>query len=294
MSGPSTARSTASSARPMTDSRPNDRDQARITVPSLPNVQPEAREIVSRLVDLCERQFGPDLRTLVIHGSGAKGGIIPGSSDLDFVMIVTPDLLTPGGELPFDRAVAFHAELARIDPAPFLYLQGNVYAGGDAKATRLIPGTYHIALGDPDVPLATSDTLIASAHSALARFDPDAYRNDRSNALLNHGEARLYRQVRWMCTDIWPMAFHIATLIEGDGLTAWRRTKHGTVAFLAQAPIVGGPLEGWLDAITRHHASGETTATALEALAVGVAFLDAASRWYRVWTASHEPGKANA
>jgi hypothetical protein len=261
---------------------------------SLTSVQPEAREIVARLTDLCELQFGPDLRTLLIHGSAAKGGIIPGSSDLDFVMIIEPRLLTPGGELPFDRAVAFHAELAHIDPAPFLYLQGNVYPQGSPKGVGFIPGTYHIALGDPEVPLATSDALLDSARTSLARCDPERYRNDRSNALLNHGETRLFRQVRWMCTDIWPMAFHIATLVEGNGIRAWQRTKHQTVAFLAPDPVVGAPLQGWLDTVTRHYAVGETTATALEALSVGVAFLEAASRWYRtlIATGSPLPGEA--
>jgi hypothetical protein len=253
---------------------------------SLPLVQPEAREIVAQLASLCKRQFGPDLRTLLIHGSAAKGGIIPGSSDLDFVMIVEPGLLTPVGELPFERAVEFHAELARIEPAPFLYLQGNVYAHRSPKGIGFIPGTYHVVAGNHDVPLATSETLIESAQAALARFDPDRYRDDRSNALLNHGETRLYRQVRWMCTDIWPMAFHIATLVEGDGIRAWQRTKHQTVAFLAHDPTVGGPLQQWLDTVSHHYAAGETTATALEALSAGVAFLDAASRWYRSWVAT--------
>ncbi len=270
---------------------PNDRGNP---AASLPDVQPEARELVSRLTDLCQRQFSSGLRTLVIHGSAAKGGVIPGSSDLDFVMIVEPRLLTAGGELPFERVVEFHAGLARIDPEPFLYLQGNIYPHGSPKGIGFIPGTYHVALGDRDVPLATSESLVESAHSALARFDPDGYRNDRSNALLNHGEARLFRQVRWMCTDIWPMAFHIATLVDGDGIRTWQHTKHQTVAFLTHDPIVGGPLARWLDAVTRHYASGETTATALEALTAGVAFLDAASRWYGEWSVAHEQGKTHA
>lgn len=251
---------------------------------SLPDVQPEAREIVARLAALCDQQFGSDLRTLLVHGSAAKGGVIPGSSDLDFVMIVEPNLLTPGSELPFDQAIGFHAELARIDPHPFLYLQGNVYASHSPKGVGFIPGTFHIVRGSDAVPLATSDTLLESAKSALARFDPGRYRNDRSNALLNHGETRLYRQVRWMCTEIWPVAFHITCLVDGDGIRSWQRTKHQTVAFLASDPVVGEPLQRWLDTITRHYAVSETTSTALDALTAGVAFLDAAARWYRNWS----------
>jgi hypothetical protein len=207
--------------------------------------------------------------------------MIRGSSDLDYMAFVSPAIVTPSGELPLDRAIGIQHDLARIDAAPFRYVQGKVYPIGRGPETSFIPGTCEVVTGSPDIPLATRQGLLDAAERDLARLDIAAIQDRLSNALLDHGEGRLARQVRLLCTDVWPTMFQVAALAMGDGLAAWQRTKLEIVAILGDDPVVGPPLQGWMTAILHHHAVGESVDSALEAIASGVAFLDAAARWHR-------------
>lgn len=250
-------------------------------------LQPQAQFLAGQIAQVCVDELGNDLITLLFHGSAVKGGIIKGSSDLDFVMIVRPEILTAGSELPLDRAMAFHRRLATIDPASFRYLQGHICARHRPPGVGFIPGAYVVAVGSPDIPLATSQRLLASAAEALANLDRPARRDRLGNALLNHGEDRLFREVRWLCTDVWPVSFHIASLVEGDGVKAWQRHKIENVAFLEDDAIAGPPLKHWLEVISHHYATGETVDSGLAAIEAGSAFLDAAADWYEYHRSPH-------
>jgi len=246
-------------------------------------VQPSARPIVERIAHVFIGHLGGSLVTLVAHGSAVKGGIIWGSSDVDAIAFVRPQRLTGHGELPFELAVALHRDLAHIDPAPFRCLQAYVSSAqpvGTTPRVGLIPGTFQVVTGARDVPIATGRQLLAAARQALGELDPDAARARISNALLNHGEGRLDRQVRWTCTDIWPLMYHVACVHLDDGLAAWQRTKHEVLAILAGDPVVGAPLARWFEVVTHHYAHGETLESALATLSAAVAFQDAAARWF--------------
>ena len=245
----------------------------------LGRVQPGAREIARQVAEVYAHHLGPDLVSLVVHGSGVKGGLIAGSSDLDFAALVRPEALTPCRELPFDRVIALHRDLARIDPAPFRYIQGYMDALGARHGVGFIPGTFQVLYGSAAVPLATGDALVESARSALHALDSAAIRDRLSNALLDHGEERLARQVRFMCTDVWPTMYQVACLREPDPIRIWQLTKPEVVALLSDDPVVGPPLRRWWAVITTHYATGEPVDTALEALVSGVAFLEAAAIW---------------
>jgi len=246
-------------------------------------VQPAARPIVERIAHVFIGHLGVSLVTLVAHGSAVKGGIIWGSSDVDAVAVVHPERLTGHGELPLELAVALHRDLARIDPAPFRYLQAYVSPAqpvGSKAGIGFIPGTFHIVTGARDVPIATGVELLAAARHALGKLDPDAARAGISNALLNHGEGRLDRQVRWTCTDVWPLMYHVACVHLDDGLAAWQRTKHEVLALLADDPVLGEPLAHWFRVVTDHYAHGETLESALATLSAAAAFYDAAAQWF--------------
>lgn len=143
-----------------------------------------------------------------------------------------------------------------------------------------IPGTFQIVTGAPDVPIATGGELLAAARVALAKLDPGAARARISNALLNHGEGRLRRQLRWTCTDVWRLMYYVACVYLDDGLGAWQRTKHEVLAVLVGDPVLGDPIGHWFEAVTDHYANGETTESALAALSAAAAFYDAAGRWF--------------
>lgn len=243
-------------------------------------VQPSARRIIQRIARAYVDHLGDGLVTLVAHGSAVKGGIIPGSSDVDIVPFVRPERLTPHGELPLNIAIDLHRDLARIDPAPFRYLQTYVRPTGTMLGPGFIPGTFHIVTGVPEVPTATGEELLAAARMALAELDPDAARAGISHALLNHGEGRLDRQMRWTCTDVWPLMYHVACVHLDDGLAAWQRTKHEVLAILEDDPIVGHPLAHWFQIVTDHYSNGEPLESALAGLLAAAAFYEAVERWF--------------
>ena len=243
-------------------------------------IQPTARSIVEEIANVFIDHLGASLVTLVGHGSAVKGGIIPGSSDVDAIAFVRPDPLTAHGELPLELAVALHRDLAQIDPAPFRYLQAYIQPAGTMHGAGFIPGTFHIVTGAPEVPVATGDELLAAARRALAELDPDAARSRISHALLNHGEGRLDRQVRWACTDVWPLMYHVACVHLDDGLAAWQQTKHEVLAILADDPVIGAPLAHWFEIVTNHYASGERLESALAVLSAAAAFYDATAQWF--------------
>lgn len=246
-------------------------------------VQPSARPIVEQIAHVFIEHLGISLVTLVAHGSAVKGGIIWGSSDVDAVAFVRSERLTGRGGLPLNSALDLHRDLARIDPAPFRYLQAYVspaQPAGTMHGPGFIPGTFQIVTGAPDVPIATGQELLAAARKAFGEFDPEAARARISNALLNHGEGRLDRQVRWTCTDVWPLMYHVACVHLGDGLAAWQRTKHEVLAILADDPVLGRPLARWFAVVTDHYAHGETLESALATLSAAAAFYDAAARWF--------------
>ena len=243
-------------------------------------VQPSAKPIVRAIARVYIRHLGDSLVTLVAHGSAVKGGIIPGSSDVDTVAFVRQDVLSTHGELPLDVALALHRDLARIDPAPFRYLQGGIQLAGSIHGHTFIPGTFQIVTGSSAIPLASGKDLLDAAHRALAAFDPGAAGARISNALLDHGEGRLDRQVRWTCTDLWPLMYHVACVHLDDGIAAWQRTKHEVLGILADDPVTGVPLARWFEAVTAHYATGETVGSALAALAAAVTFYEAVPQWY--------------
>lgn len=244
-------------------------------------LQPVARSIVRRLAQVYVAHLGTDLISLVAHGSAVKGGIIPGGSDVDVVTFVDPASLTPGGELPLERALGLHRDLARIDPAPFRYLQGRINPSGEEFSVGFIPGTYHVVAGSPDVPLATGAELLDAAKTALAALEPAARCDKISHALLDHGEGRLDRQVRYLCTDVWPVMYHVACIHMGDGLAAWQRTKPEVVRLLGDDPVIGPPLTRWFETVHRHYATGEVVDSALATIQAGVGFIEGALDWAR-------------
>lgn len=262
---------------PLRNEQPDVERSERLNVSGL---LPEAREIAGAIAWGCLEELGDSLVTLLFHGSAVKGGVIRGSSDLDFVLIVAPELLTEGYELPLTRATSLHRRLATIDPTPFRYLQGYVGTRDRPPGAGFIPDAYAVVHGSTDVPLATSEQLLDAAANALSTLDRPGQRDRLSSALIKHGTGRLDREVRLLCTDIWPTVAHISSLAENDGIAAWQRTKFENVALLERDPILEGPVRAWHAAITQHYAAGETVDSGLAAISAGSDLLDAAAEWY--------------
>lgn len=242
-------------------------------------IQPVAREIVHAMAEAYLANLGAALVSLVAHGSAMKGGFIPGSSDVDLAAFIDPAALDGRGELPLEQALSLHANVARIDPHPFRYLQGHVYPAGSGPPVGFIPGAMHVVWGDADVPIAREDDVMQAALSSLRCLEPDTLRSRISNGLMDHGEGRLDRQVRWLCTDVWPAIYQVACLAQGSGMEVWTQTKHEVVSRLRIEPIIGPAATAWFESVTAHYAKGEAIGTALQTIRDGVAVLDAAKAW---------------
>ena len=245
-------------------------------------LQPAAQMIAEAAVSAYEKHLHPWLVTVVAYGSAVGGGYIAGGSDLDLALILAPGLLDVRGGLPLERAIALHKDLARIDPWPFRALQAHAFGRGEAPRPGFVPGAYHVVAGDPDVFLATPAALLADAHSALAALDAEAVVARISHELLQHGEERLYRELRLLATDVWPVLYHVLTLESGaDPLLVWRLAKPDAVARTDPRSDLGRAIRGFYTNLRRHYAAPpERPSTALTALPPGVAFLRTAAAWY--------------
>jgi len=75
--------------------------------------------------------------------------------------------------------------------------------------------------------------------------------------------------------------FQAACIHHGKTLDVWQCTKFEVASLLTPEPALGTVTERWMQAATRHCDGGETTGSALEAIRVGMSFLESASTWYR-------------
>lgn len=241
-------------------------------------LEPAARPVAAQAAGVYLRHLGDGLVRIVAHGSAVKGGWLPGGSDIDLLLFAEPELLTDRGQLPLDLAAAVHQDLAAIDVSPFRYLQAYIHRRGDVPGPGLIPGAYHVVWGDGQVPLATAERLRQDAREALARLDPPGVAARLGRTLLHHGEGRLYRQVRLLCTDVWPTLYHLLCLGEADSLQVWRLTKPDAIAATDPATGPGRAIRAFYAAVTHHYAAGETPESAFAVLRRGMEFLTAVAR----------------
>ncbi len=227
--------------------------------------------MIEAAVAVYVRHTRPWFTGLVAHGSAVKGGVIPGSSDLDLRLYLTGDAFGPDDELRWDVARAVHADLAAIDPAPFSYVQ--CVAERDDRATPLVPGTWSLLAGRCPARAATPDEVRAGAEETL-RFTQRAIAR-ASSAALETGDGRLRREVRLMATDVWPTVYAVLVLAADDPLVVWTWPKPTAVEALP--PPLASLARRFHDRLVVYHAEGEPVGAGLGALDAGVAFLRAAA-----------------
>lgn len=253
-------------------------------------VVPEARAIARRASTVYLEHLGRDLVTVVVHGSAVKGGYIPGCSDVDLRLYVATGGLDASGAIQLARAGRIYHDLRAIPLAPFRYLQAYAYEVGGENDQGFVPGAYCVVYGSQAVPLATAASLLDRAHDALRRLDPAAHEARISRELIEGRAGNLDREIRYLCTDVWPVLNHVLCVSGRDPLVVWRLTKRDAVALSDSETALGKMIRGFLEAATAHYAraggenvtTGESgrVGTGLIALEAGLAFLRAASDWY--------------
>lgn len=250
-------------------------------------VTAEARLIVERAAAVYIAHTQPWLVGLLLYGSVLKGDFIPGCSDIEFHLYLNADAFDAEGKLPLELGLAIQRDLARIDPAPFGYIQCYALPGKvpDGQIGP-IPGAYHLLSGELPVAEATGEQLAQAAKNALSRLTPVP--EYISLHLLRHGSGKVERTVRRLCTDVWPTLYHVLTLQQDDPIAVWRLPKPDAIALLDEGVSPGQEIRAFDRAVRAYYPAQESVEDMLTVIESGVAFLGAAKKWwdetYAGWT----------
>ncbi len=238
-------------------------------------VAPEARSIVDKAATVYIHHTGRSFVGLILHGSALKGGFIAGCSDIDLQLYVMPDALDPGGHLPFELTVAIHRDLARIDPAPFRYIQCYAFSTEMREGwVGPVPGAYHVVAGRLPIAEATADQLREGARRSLESLDPAL--RFLTDGLLDHGGGRLANRVRLLCTDVWPALYHLLIGRGADPIVMWSLTKQEAIERMPPGTTAGDAIRAFYAALLLYYPAEDSVNAALDVLVLGVTFLRAA------------------
>lgn len=240
---------------------------------------PEARPIAERAAAAYLKHTAPWFIGLLAHGSAVKGGVIPGCSDLDFQLYLDDAAFSRQGQLSLELAFAIGRDLAGIDLGPFRYIQ--CYAKRPKPEEGFvgpIPGAYHLIAGRLPVPEATAEQLRESARQALARLNPATAFS--LGPLLGPGGVRLARNLRLLCTIVWPVLYQVLTLQQADVLAIWRLPKDKAIDWLPPGSALHGSAASFYQVVRRYYPAEDSLETAFALIKAGAAFLEAAKSWW--------------
>ncbi len=241
-------------------------------------VVPEAQQTVLQAAEVFAQHIRPWLVGLLIHGSALKGGFIPGCSDIDMQLYLSDAILEKDGSLPLSLALAIHRDLAKIDPAPFQYIQCYKLSGKYTSEERKvwigpIPGAYHILTGHLPVPEATEQQVLQRALHTLEHVHTIPGRV--SGNLLEHGGGKLPRAIRFLCTDVWPVLYSILTCRADHPFEPWRLPKDAAIARLPENEPGGKEIRQFYKSLRAYYAGEHEVDAALAVIEQGVRFLRA-------------------
>ena len=239
----------------------------------------EARPIVQAAAVVYVKHTTPWLIGLIVHGSGVKGGYIPGCSDIDFQLYLNEEVFTSSGQLRLALALEIHRDLSRIDPSPFRYLQCGAWPHQLLKAQLgPIPGAYCLLAGRLPIAEATREQLQTSARQALS--DLNSVPAFITSGLLDHGGGRLAAHIRLLCTKVWPMLYHVLTLQHEDAIHVWNLTKAQAIQCLPAHSPLRQTIDEFYAAVWHYYPAEKSFEDGLTVIQKGVAFLEAAKTWW--------------
>ena len=250
-------------------------------VPDVSGFVPEARSIARQVTDVYLRHTRPWFVGLIAHGSAVKGGVIPNCSDIDFQLYLRDTAFRWRGQLPLELGYAIRRDLEGIDLAPFRYVQ--CYARKPQPEIGLvgpIPGAYHLIAGELPVPEATAQDLRRSARRALDELD--AAPSFLMGKLLGPGGVRLERNIRLLCTKVWPVLYQVLTLQDQgrDPIALWCRTKEEAMSCLPHNTLLHTTIQAFHRAVWAYYPGEDSLESALSVMQTGLAFLEAAETWW--------------
>jgi hypothetical protein len=192
--------------------------------------------VLEAFVAACLDVFGRErVEAIVLHGSVAKGGAIPGYSDTDFMVFLSPDCFTADHQLPDETVFAIQERIAALPWRDIgaSYPQAYFY---DARRmpewwTGPAPGAYRVLYGSIPAGIeATEEKLRQSAARYLEEMPRNLATDLRNFA--DSDDSSLPRRVRLIGTSVTPAIFALLTRYAGDALELWRLPKHEALARL--------------------------------------------------------------
>lgn len=242
-------------------------------------VQPAARPIVEPAANVYLRHLHPWLLGIVLHGSAYKGGYIPGSSDVDFKLYLRDDAFVDEEALSLPLALAIQRDLLPIDCTPFRAIQSYALPPRNLQRfTAPVPGSYLVLYGELPVAEATADEVLTSDRQRLTNLQPVPAR--LSAALIDHGERRLSREARLICTDVWPTLIAMISVMSNDPFRAWNMNKLKAVELLPANTSTGAAIREFYAAALAYYPAEANSEDGLRLIELGVAFLQAVKDWW--------------
>ncbi|BBH24348.1 hypothetical protein Back11_56930 [Paenibacillus baekrokdamisoli] len=222
------------------------------------------------------KHIGNSFIGLIVQGSAIKGGFIQGSSDIDYILYMDDSALNEAMRLPSELCIAIHKDLSLIEVWPFRYIQFSVLSPKTNKYLGPIRGTYQLLAGHLLVSEATNDQIYQDAVESLDKLIPAAAFD--THQLLDHGEDRIERCTRLMCTIVWPIAFQLLTVIHKDGTRIWGLKKQDSVTLLSSIPSVADEITSFYHSIQSYYPLEQSSEKALKVIKDGISFIYAAKQ----------------
>jgi hypothetical protein len=241
----------------------------------------EAKPIVRQVAQVYLKHTAPWFIGLIVHGSAVKGGIIPNCSDIDLQLYLDRSAFTWQGQLPLELGFAVRRDLEGISLSPFRYVQCYAWTGEPQENwVGPIPGAYHLVAGKLPVKEATAEDLRASAKMALTELNPAP--TFLQGELFGPGGVRLERNIRLLCTKVWPVLYQVLTLLEQekDPISIWCLPKEQAIERLPDSTALQDTIRAFYQAVWAYYPAEDSLENALAVIEGGVAFLGAASSWW--------------
>jgi hypothetical protein len=254
-------------------------------MPSLPEIDvapliPEARAPARNAAMAYIRHLHPWFIGLVLHGSALKGGVIPGSSDIDFQLYLSDEAFDAAGQLSLQQALAIHRDLARIDLGPFISIQCVPLPSRLPEGwTAPIAGAYHVIAGSLPLAEATSDEVRANSRTRLDSLTVPPF--NIGNNLLDWSDRVASRMLRLLGTDVWPTLYAMFSVQDDDPLAVWRLPKTEVIERVPAARPEGREIRLFYQHLWAMGTEGRSLDRTLAAIATGVRFLGEVRDGYR-------------
>jgi hypothetical protein len=141
-----------------------------------------------------------------------------------------------------------------------------------------IPGAYYLVAGKLPVAEAAAQQLRSSARRALTELDPAP--TFVMGELLGPGRVRLARNIRLLCTKVWPVLYQVLTCQQNDAIAVSCLPKEEAIAQLPPNSALHGAALGFYQAVKAYYPAENSLDGAFSIIEFGVAFLKAAKSWW--------------